>query len=109
MSTETVRNTTAPGPRTLERLTTRQVETLQEIASGYITVSTYPTGYSYMGPQLVFDPDDLATLAKLGLISVGETVALTPAGVEALVTAPDSAFPSSTSRLEWVRRLKGTR
>ena len=100
--------TSTPGRSILTRLSKQQVETLIEIASGHVQVITYGgTGLDYMGPRLVFTRDDLAVLKEAHLIT--DSVALTAAGREALVTAPVNVLPADEASRTWVRRLGGTR
>jgi hypothetical protein len=95
--------------RSLARLTKRQVETLTQVASGHVIAMTYQgMGLSFMGPGVVFSGDDLGVLSGMGLIRISDTVILTAAGIEVLISAPDSAFFDDEDALVWVRRLRIT-
>lgn len=78
------------GVRIFDRLSTRQQETLTEIATGHITTVTYESGPDYWGPTLVFAKADLAALREMGLINAEGVPRLTTAGLEEAGGVPDA-------------------
>jgi hypothetical protein len=99
-----------PGRSVLARFSERQIQTLEEIASGHIAYVDYPrAGKVYMGPSLVFEADDLMALEGAHFITTTNGPSLTPGGLEALVTWRDAMIGHRDDREvldRWIRHAR---